>query len=122
MASTGFGAVTSSFRWRRLNDAGGTPTRGACHSGHPVATGGRLPNERGDADIDAAVLIAVTDRPDPGVILTVRREHLRTHAGQVAFPEDGSIQARTPSPPPCVRLRKNLLDPTTVEIVGQIEP
>jgi 8-oxo-dGTP pyrophosphatase MutT (NUDIX family) len=36
--------------------------------------------------IPAAVLIAVTDRPEPGAILTVRREHLRTHAGQVAFP------------------------------------
>ena len=34
----------------------------------------------------AAVLIAVTDRADPGVILTVRRDTLRTHAGQVAFP------------------------------------
>ncbi|WP_205480276.1 CoA pyrophosphatase [Sphingomonas arenae] len=34
----------------------------------------------------AAVLIAVTDRDEPGVLLTVRREHLRTHAGQVAFP------------------------------------
>ena len=34
----------------------------------------------------AAVLIAVTDRLEPGVILTVRREHLRTHAGQVSFP------------------------------------
>ena len=27
-----------------------------------------------------------TDRPEPGVILTVRRENLRTHAGQIAFP------------------------------------
>lgn len=34
----------------------------------------------------AAVLVAVTDRTEPGVILTVRREHLRTHAGQVSFP------------------------------------
>ena len=34
----------------------------------------------------AAVLIAVTDRAEPGVILTVRRDTLRTHAGQVAFP------------------------------------
>jgi len=34
----------------------------------------------------AAVLVAITRRPDPGVLLTVRREHLRTHAGQVAFP------------------------------------
>lgn len=36
--------------------------------------------------IAAAVLIAVTDRPDPGVILTRRADHLRTHAGQVALP------------------------------------
>lgn len=35
---------------------------------------------------EAAVLVAVTDRAEPGVILTVRREHLRTHAGQVSFP------------------------------------
>ena len=34
----------------------------------------------------AAVLIAVTDRPEPGVILTVRRAYMRTHSGQVAFP------------------------------------
>jgi 8-oxo-dGTP pyrophosphatase MutT (NUDIX family) len=34
----------------------------------------------------AAVLVAVTRRPEPGVLLTVRREHMRTHAGQVAFP------------------------------------
>jgi len=34
----------------------------------------------------AAVLVAITDRPEPGVIFTVRREHLRTHAGQVSFP------------------------------------
>lgn len=34
----------------------------------------------------AAVLVAITDRAEPGVLLTVRREHLRTHAGQVAFP------------------------------------
>jgi 8-oxo-dGTP pyrophosphatase MutT (NUDIX family) len=34
----------------------------------------------------AAVLIAVTERADPGVILTRRTETLRRHAGQVAFP------------------------------------
>jgi 8-oxo-dGTP pyrophosphatase MutT (NUDIX family) len=39
-----------------------------------------------DAGREAAVLVAVTDRPEPGVLLTVRREHMRTHAGQVSFP------------------------------------
>ncbi|WP_373488443.1 CoA pyrophosphatase [Blastomonas sp.] len=36
--------------------------------------------------IPAAVLIAVTDRPKPGVILTQRPDYLRSHPGQVAFP------------------------------------
>ncbi len=35
---------------------------------------------------EAAVLVAITDRAAPGLILTQRREHLRTHPGQVAFP------------------------------------
>ena len=34
----------------------------------------------------AAVLVAVTDRERPGVILTQRTDTLRRHAGQVAFP------------------------------------
>lgn len=48
----------------------------------------------------AAVLVAVTDRADPGVILTQRTETLRRHAGQIAFPggridpeDDGAIAA-----------------------------
>lgn len=34
----------------------------------------------------AAVLMAVTERDEPGVLLTVRNAALRKHAGQVAFP------------------------------------
>lgn len=34
----------------------------------------------------AAVLVAITDRPEPGVILTHRPEAMRAHPGQVAFP------------------------------------
>jgi 8-oxo-dGTP pyrophosphatase MutT (NUDIX family) len=34
----------------------------------------------------AAVLVAITDRPDPGVILTQRTANLKRHAGQIAFP------------------------------------
>ncbi|MCW3798723.1 CoA pyrophosphatase [Sphingomonas sp. BN140010] len=40
----------------------------------------------------AAVLVAITRRAEPGLLLTVRREHLRTHAGQIAFP-GGRIDA-----------------------------
>ncbi|BDI60564.1 CoA pyrophosphatase [Qipengyuania nanhaisediminis] len=41
---------------------------------------------RTDAPIQAAVLIAVTDRDEPGVILTQRPHSMRDHPGQVAFP------------------------------------
>lgn len=48
----------------------------------------------------AAVLIAVTDRADPGVILTQRNANMRRHAGQIAFPggridpeDDGPVAA-----------------------------
>jgi 8-oxo-dGTP pyrophosphatase MutT (NUDIX family) len=34
----------------------------------------------------AAVLVAVVDRPEPTVILTLRTDTVRSHAGQVAFP------------------------------------
>lgn len=40
----------------------------------------------GGMHIPAAVLIAVTDRPQPGVILTQRPDYLRSHPGQIAFP------------------------------------
>lgn len=36
--------------------------------------------------LPSAVLIAITDRPQPGLILTQRSENLRKHPGQVAFP------------------------------------
>jgi 8-oxo-dGTP pyrophosphatase MutT (NUDIX family) len=47
---------------------------------------GDLPELRARATTAAAVLIAVTERKEPGLLLTVRREDMRTHAGQIAFP------------------------------------
>lgn len=64
-----------------------------------------LPGDHFDFDPEvaghaAAVLVAVTDGADPGVILTQRTETLRRHAGQVAFPggridpeDDGAVGA-----------------------------
>ena len=44
-------------------------------------------DERAPATLTpAAVLVPVTDRSEPGVILTQRTESMRTHAGQIAFP------------------------------------
>ncbi len=45
-----------------------------------------------DTHRPAAVLIPITDRAEPGVILTQRPNWLRSHAGQVAFP-GGKIDA-----------------------------
>lgn len=53
---------------------------------------GDLLDETGGQPIPAAVLVAITDQPEPGLILTTRREGMRTHAGQVAFP-GGRIDA-----------------------------
>jgi 8-oxo-dGTP pyrophosphatase MutT (NUDIX family) len=67
----------------------------------------------------AAVLVAITDRPQPGVILTVRREHLRTHAGQIAFP-GGRIDPG--EDPVAAALREAheeiLLDHAAVTVIG----
>jgi 8-oxo-dGTP pyrophosphatase MutT (NUDIX family) len=84
---------------------------------------GDLPELRAEADVAAAVLIAITDREDPGVILTVRREHLRTHAGQVAFP-GGRIDTGEDATEAALREAHEeiLLDPAAVELIGSIEP
>jgi len=83
---------------------------------------GDLLEERSKADVPAAVLIAVTDRADPGVILTVRREHLRTHAGQIAFP-GGRLDPGEDAVAAALREANEeiLLDPGAVELVGTIE-
>jgi len=68
----------------------------------------------------AAVLVPVTDRADPGVILTQRPETMRRHAGQVAFPggridpgDDGPIAAALRE------AREEIaLPPDRVQIVG----
>ena len=84
---------------------------------------GDLPEERALASVPAAVLVGITDRPDPGVILTVRREHMRTHAGQVAFP-GGRIDPGEDSVEAALReaWEELGLNPGAAEIVGAIDP
>jgi 8-oxo-dGTP pyrophosphatase MutT (NUDIX family) len=82
-----------------------------------------LPELRAEAGVAAAVLIAITDRMEPGVILTVRREHLRTHAGQIAFP-GGRIDPGEDAIAAALReaWEEILLNPAAVEVVGPMEP
>lgn len=84
---------------------------------------GDLPEIRSLASNQAAVLIAITDRPEPGVILTVRREHMRTHAGQIAFP-GGRLDPGEDAVAAALREAHEeiLLDPAAVEVVGSIDP
>lgn len=71
----------------------------------------------------AAVLIAITDRPHPGVILTVRRADMRTHAGQIAFP-GGRIDDGEDAPTAALREAHEeiALDPAEVDVVAAIDP
>ena len=73
----------------------------AAHAQGPVLLAGDHHDfDPGVAGHPAAVLVAVTDRRDPGVILTQRTETLRRHPGQIAFPggridpgDDGPVGA-----------------------------
>ena len=88
-------------------------------SGHVPIEGDEYDRANG-IYVPAAVLVAVTDRADPGVLLTLRQPHLRRHAGQIAFPggrvdpDDESVIAAA--------LREAQeeigLDPAMVEIAG----
>jgi len=77
-----------------------------------------------DRLMPAAVLIAVIDAPEPRVLLTMRREDMRRHAGQVAFP-GGRIDPDDAGPVEAA-LREAweevALPPGKVEIVGTARP
>ena len=79
--------------------------RAALESGHrasPELIGGDVldEEENGRGITPAAVLVAVVERSDPTVILTLRPETMRKHPGQISFPggridpgDDGPIAA-----------------------------
>ena len=84
---------------------------------------GDLPELRQQAHVPAAVLIAVTDSSDPGVILTVRREDMRTHAGQIAFPGGRIEPGEEPIAAALREAREEiLLDSSLVDVVGAVDP
>ena len=76
-----------------------------------------------DSPVSAAVLVAITERPDPGVILTVRDADLRTHAGQVAFP-GGRVDDGEDAQAAALReaWEELGLEPQRVEPVGALDP
>lgn len=72
---------------------------------------------------DAAVLMAITDRPRPGVILTERPKTMASHAGQVAFP-GGKWEPGEDAVAAALREAEEELamPPSAVEVVGEIAP
>ena len=71
----------------------------------------------------AAVLVAITDRPAPGLILTQRTETLRAHAGQVAFP-GGRLDPGEDAVAAALREAHEevALPPADVTVVGTADP
>jgi 8-oxo-dGTP pyrophosphatase MutT (NUDIX family) len=100
-------------------------------------TDSNVPVTRGDLDLDptvweragvaatrpAAVLVPVVDRPEPGVILTMRTSELSSHAGQIAFP-GGKID-KADEGPLAAALREAKeevgLDPRLIEPLGYLD-
>ncbi len=73
---------------------------------------------------EAAVLVAVTDRAEPGVILTRRTETLRAHAGQVAFPGGRIDPEDADAIAAALREAHEEIDlpPEAVTVVGTVAP
>ena len=72
---------------------------------------------------EAAVLVAITDRTEPGLILTQRREDMRTHAGQIAFP-GGRVDEGEDAVSAALREAQEELglNPALVRLLGQADP
>ena len=71
----------------------------------------------------AAVLVAITDRASPGLILTLRHADMRTHAGQVAFPGGRIDDGETPREAALREAEEELaLDRAHVRLLGEADP
>ena len=96
------------------------------HRSSPELIGGDILDEEALARgvTPAAVLVAVVERPDPTVILTLRPETMRKHPGQVSFPggridpgDDGPVDAALREAEEEIGLAR-----VQVEIVGLADP
>ena len=72
---------------------------------------------------EAAVLIAVTDRPEPGVLITHRPLTMRNHPGQAAFP-GGKLDPGEDAVTAALREAHEELgiDPREVQVIGTSDP
>jgi len=88
---------------------------------HDLLPGDIIEGEEDEAN-PAAVLVAITDRAEPGLLLTTRRDDLRTHAGQVAFPGGRIDAGETPCQAALREAHEELgLDPSCATIFGEAD-
>ncbi len=67
----------------------------------------------------AAVLIAVTERAEPGVLLLHRPSHMRAHPGQIAFPGGGLDPGENAIAAALREAEEELgIDPALVRVIG----
>ena len=107
-----------------MNAAVACRLRGALASPAFRATAPRATNPELRALADpAAVLIAVTDRARAGGYPDGSAEHLRTHAGQIAFP-GGRVDPGEETVEAALREAHEeiLLDPAMVDVVAALDP
>ncbi len=71
----------------------------------------------------AAVLLAITDRPEPGLLLIHRPEEMRAHPGQVALP-GGRLDPGEAAVEAALREAQEELgiDPALVSVIGATKP
>ena len=68
----------------------------------------------------AAVLAAVVDRPEPGLLLIHRPGHMRAHAGQVALPGGRLDPGETPTEAALREAHEELgIAPAAVRVIGE---
>jgi len=98
-------------RLQRLFDEGSDITAAGIRDDSDLARGKMRP---------AAVLMAVTDRAEPGLLLTHRPDTMPSHPGQIAFP-GGKLEAGEDAVTAALREAHEELaiDPAAVRVIGK---